>query len=648
MHHLAFTVFACLSGLCLLFSPGTAPAQEHLPPETQTMLTLPDMNGEQVLSRRPTIVAPLPPETLAPGPETVRMALDDVDVTALCVITEASISYTPEADLDYGTHTVIVEVLGQDGQPMPQRRWKFVVPQSQTWDRASASFQLDTDLGAKLGEHPSNRSPDWQVQTSGTLSSVLEKGDFRVSLDANGWFVDDSENNADRDRFSLNTYLLKMAYGEQSLSVGDVSVDTTELAGGSLARRGGLLELNSESTAAKGFVLYGNTVADFDHLLPVDDSRQRFTGATLRQELFPQRDVVFTASAVSGQSGRDDNVGGSTLVPETKGRIFSLMLSGAIVDELLLGEVEYAQSDFNQDAQGALATKRGQAWRTRLSGRHDTLDYGGAYSFRDRYFQSVIAPGAVNNRKEYSLHAAKAFEQSSLTFNALHSHDNVEKLSNIPTVYNTGLDLGYTLSKPDWPFFFANANLSWQSSDREPAGFESIDNQSRILSVGLSLARETWSVVPSYVLTSFDDRSQANMDSLSHQMLLSLGWQPLPALSLNPSATYVRTTMDPGNLVTEDWLGTLAATWLVTDSQNLSLTASIMDSQTNDDSMHITVLTGYAQYNWTIGGSFLERVTRSLALRGQYSRTKDHVGNTDDDEYIAFLSLNFSIPVTWP
>jgi len=639
--HRSFCVVAfSLIFFCIPWVSSKALAEE---PAAGDSLILPDMADQHVQSRRPVITAPIPP-----GAATLRLTLDDVDVSPLATIADSTVSYTPEFDLEYGSHTVMVEALDQDGRPMPEARWRFFIPQSETWDRASASFQLDTNLVGKLGEHPGNASPDWQAQTSGTLSSELEKGKFRVTLDANGWFVNDSDNYGGQDKFSLNSYLLKLAHDEQSLSLGDVSVETTELAGGPLAKRGGLLELNAQETSVQGFVLRSNTVADFDHLLPVEDSNQRFTGATLTQGLYPQKNVQLKATAVTGQSGSADDVGGADLVPETKGQIYSVALSGAIVDELLLGELEYAHSSFKQDTQGPYCTKNGQAWRSKLSGRYDTLDYGGGYSFRDKYFQSIISPGAINNRKEYTLHASKTFEESSLAFNGMHSYDNVEKLDNIPTVRSTGLDLGYTLNKADWPFLFANANLSWQRSGHEPEDFEGIDNQSRILSAGLSLARETWSIVPTYVFTSFDDKSGAGMDSLSHQVLLSLGWQPLPALSFNPAVTYARTEMDPGSLITEDWLGTLSATWLITDSQNLNLTLSGLDSRTSDDSMHVSVFNGQAQYNWILDANFLESVTKTLGLSGQYSRTKDHVGNTDDDEYVAFLSLNFSIPVAWP
>jgi hypothetical protein len=638
MHRSFRVVVVSLILLCIPGPSFMARAQDP-----GASLILPEMNGQRMQTRRPIITVPIPPEAA-----TLRLTLDDVDVSTLATIAASTITYTPEFDLDYGSHTVMVEALDQEGQSLPDARWHFFIPQSDNWDRASASFQLDTNLVGKLGEHPGSSSPDWQVQTSGTLSSVLEKDKFRVTFDANGWFVDDSDDYGGQEKFSLNSYLLKLAYDEQSLSLGDVSVETSEFAGGPLAKRGGLLELNVRETSVKGFVLRSNTVADFDHLLPVEDPNQRFTGMTLTQGLYPEKNVQLTAVAVTGQSGSADDVGGADLVPETKGQIYSLGLSGTIIDELLIGEVEYARSAFDQDTNGPYGTKHGQAWRSKLSGRYDTLDYGGGYSFRDRYFQSIISPGAINNRKEYTLYASKTFEESSLSFNGVHSYDNVEKLENIPTVRSTGLDLGYTLNKADWPFLFANANLSWQKSGHEPDEFQDIDNQSRILSFGLSLARETWSVVPSYVFTSFDDKSGAGMDSLSHQVLLSLGWQPVPELSLNPAVTYARTETDPGTLVTEDWLGTLSATWLITDSQNLNLTLSGLDSRTNDDSMHVSVFNGQAQYNWILGANFLESVTKTVGLSGQYSRTKDHVGNTDDDEYIAFLSLNFSIPVSWP
>lgn len=612
-------------------------------------LVFPDMNEADITSRRPAITAPLPSQTLTPGPDTVRMALDDVDVTALAVITDTTISYTPEADLEYGSHHVIVEVLGQDGQPLPQEHWYFSVPQTSTFDRASATFQLDTDLGARLFDSNTNSSsPDWTAQTSGTLAAVLEKGKFKVTLDANGWFIDDSEGAPGQDNFSLNTYLLKLDYDQQSLSLGDVSVETTELAGGSLDRRGGLLELTAGETTLQGFMLRSNTITDLDHSLSLDNPSQRLTGAILTHNLFPARDVVVKAMAVRGENGAAEDYDNKDLAPANRGELYSLLVSGTIVDELLLGEAEYARSAYDTDSTDSIGKKYGQALRTRLTGRRDTLDYGAGFTALDRHFQNIIMSTGINNRREYTLYAAKTFEESSVTFNALHSFDNAEMLDDIPTVSNTGIDLGYTLNKPDWPFLFANANLNWQSSGHEPDGFDSVENQSRILAVGLSLARETWSIVPSYVLTSFDDQSSSNMDSISHQLVLSLGWQPLPVLSFNPAVTYARTESDPDALVIEDWLATLSATWIVTDAQNLNLTVSGLDSKSDDGSMHTSVLNAQAQYNWVMGMDFLQQVTKTLSLRAMYSNIQDHVSDDSDEEYAAFLSVNLSIPVTWP
>jgi hypothetical protein len=611
-------------------------------------LDFPDMNNAAITSRRPVITAPLPPETLSPGIDTVRIALDDVDVTALAAITDTTVSYTPEADLDYGPHHVIVETLGQDGQPLPQEHWYFSIPQSAAFDSAEASFQLDTDLGLKLADDGKRDYTDWTSQTSGTLSAAMSRGDLKVTLDANAWYIDDSDGTPGQDELSVNTYLLRLDYRRQSLSLGDVMIETPELTGGYLAQRGGLLDLNTPQTSLQGFLLRSNTVTDIEDSFSLPEPERRYLGAMLTRTLSEERDVKLKATAISGKSTAFDDYDGASLLPSNEGQIYSVQLSGTIVDQLLLGEAEYAESFFDLDSGDDLGRKRGQAWRTRLWGRRQTLDYGGAYASLDRDFQSIIAPDAANNRREYTLFAAKAFEESSMTLNAVHSYDNAERLDNIPTIRNTGLDLGYSLNKPDWPFLFANANLNWQTSGHEPDEFEPVDNQSRILAVGLSLARDTWSFVPSYVFTSLEDSSAADMDGTSHQILLSVGWQPLPVLSFNPAVTYAWTETDPGSLVVEDWLATLTATWLVDEAQNLSLTASCLDSRAEDDSVDLRVYSGQAQYNWVLGLDVLQSVTKTIGLRGQYSRTRDHAADDDIEEYVAFLSLNFSIPVAWP
>ena len=611
-------------------------------------LIFPDMNGASLTSRRPAITAPLPPETLSPSLDTVRIALDDVDVTALAVITNTTVSYTPDADLEYGPHHVIVEVLGQDGLPMPQEHWYFSVPQSDAFDRASVSARLDTDLGLKLFEDDDSDAPDWTAQTSGTISAEFSKGDLRVTVDANAWYADDSDGTPGQDEFSLNTYLVKVDFRRQSLSLGDVAVDTPELAGGYLALRGGLLDLNYGDTSLQGFVLRSDAVTDFEDSFSVPDPERRYVGATLSHVLSTERDIRIRATAISGKTSASDDYDGADLVPANEGQVYSLLLSGAIVDEVLLGEAEYAVSSFDSDRKDDIGKNHGQAWRTRLWGRHDTMDYGGGFTSLDRDFQSIAAPDRLNNRREYTLYAAKAFEESSLTLNALHTYDNADGLEGIPTLRNTGLDLGYSLNRTGWPFIFANANLNWQKSGREPDGFETVDNESRILAAGFSLARETWSVVPSYVFTSLEDRSSFDQDGTSHQLLLSLGWQPSPMLSLNPALTYAWTRSGPDDLIIEDWLGTFSGTWLVNESQNLNLTLSGLDSRADDGSMHLRVYTGQAQYNWVLGFDLLQSVTKTLALRGQYSRTEDYAAHEDREEYTALLSLNFSIPVSWP
>lgn len=611
-------------------------------------VVFPDMNEARIESKRPAITAPLPPETLTPGPDTVRMALDDVDVTSLCVITATTVSYTPAVDLEYGSHHVIVEVLGPGGTPLPQRHWYFSIPQTSTLDRASASLQLDSDFGAKLLASKAHKAdPDWLTQNSATLSTVLEKGKFRLSLDVNGWYAEDNAGQQE-DPFSLNTYLLKLAYGEQSLSLGDIEMKLPELAGGELAKRGGLLDLNTDFTTLKAFIVRSTTTTDFDHASPVPDPDQRYMGVSLEQKLLPSHDVTLTATALSGHSTLEQDYNQNLLVPANEGSLVSLLLKGAFVDQILLGEAEYARSSFNQDNTDAIDAKNGQAWRARLFGRHDTLDYSTGFTSLGRNFQNVLMPTGLNNRREYTLYAAKTFEQSSLTFNGLHSFDNADRIDTMPTMTNTVLDLGYTLNRPDWPFLFANVDLNWQESGADPNGFEHIENQARIVALGMSLARETWSVVPSYVLTSFDDRSVANADSMTHQLMLSLGWQPVPVLSVNPSVTYARTRTSQDNLVTEDWLGTLSTTWLVTDTQNLNLTFSALDTRTNDDSLHTSTLSATTQYNWVLGMPLLESVTKTLSLRGTYANTKDHIAHDTIEDYVAYVGFNLNIPVNWP
>jgi len=85
--------------------------------------TLPQ-RGAHVDSRRPTIDATLDNRA---DPNSLRIMLDDVDVTAGATRNPHGFSYEPRSPLQSGTHTVRVSGVDESGQPF-SRAWDFWTP----------------------------------------------------------------------------------------------------------------------------------------------------------------------------------------------------------------------------------------------------------------------------------------------------------------------------------------------------------------------------------------------------------------------------------------------------------------------------------------------------------------------------------------
>jgi hypothetical protein len=603
-------------------------------------LAFPLMDGSKVEGPRPSIAINLADIEGSAGWSSLRLLVDDVDVSPLAVLAGQEISYTPETPLDYGRHTVTLESMDAAGAILPARSWTFVIPQSEYFDRASATILVDAEAGGKIAGKSGNAEPDWKIQSSDTLTSVVESGDFKVSLDANGWFTEQEGDEETGDTFNLNNYLLQIEYLRQRLALGDLTVAGTELISESIARRGALLEHNADGTRAQAFMVRSIHVTGFDNMTGLERSDQRLIGGSLQQQLLDDGRLVAKGTAITGKNADPDGYNTGTLAAPSKGQVYSLALAAIPWAETLHLNGEYSLSRYDEDTTDDLDSDFGRAWLVRFGGRADSYDYGGGYKRLGRDFRSIADVTGVDNREEYSLYSTKTFSESSITSSLLYNRDNVEKDPELPVIRNTSLDLIYNLFLADWPNVFLNGNLTFQDSSDEPDGTDPVKNLSQTLGGGFSFVRELWSLMPSYTFTRFADDSPADSDGKTHQVTLNLGWQPVAWMSLSPSISYGRTDTGSDAPVTETWQGTLAGSFNLSDTQNLFLTLSALDSRTDDRSVETTSYDGVAQYNWRLETAFLEKAQKTLSLRARYSRIDDRVGDTRDEDYSAFLLLS--------
>jgi len=615
---------------------------------TPAGIVFPAMENQRIQERRPAVTIRFADSGLPPEWASVRLLLDDTDVTPIAVISPDAISFAPEWDLEFGNHRVTLEVMDTAGNILPRQEWAFIIPHSELFDRVAAELRVDTELAHEVYQKDDSPEPDWTVQSNATLLSRVETGDFKASLEANAWYITQDGPDPLEDDFNLNNYLVQLAYRGQHLAYGDVNVTGTELVSETISRRGGVVTFNAAGVTAQGFMLSSDYLTGFDDMVGIDDSDNRLEGGSLEGALLDNDQLALKGTVVTGRNEEPDDYNASTLAAGHEGTIYSFQLTSRLFEEKLNLTAEYSMSDFDEDTSDDIDSDWDDAWLLRFSGRAGSYDYGGGYKYLSEEFQSVVTPLAINNRAEYSLYGTKAFEVASLTANVINSRDNVEKNDALPVIDNTNAGLSFNCYPPDWPTFFLSGNVGWQDSSHEPSGTDPIENRTDTVGGGFSFIRESWNLSPNYYFTHFDDDTPDDADSRTHQVALNVGWQPIEMLSFNPSASYSRTETDFDDLVTETWQGTLAGMCVFNDAHNLNWTLSATDTRTDDDSFHTRTYYLIGQHNWHIQTPFLESVQKTLSLRGQYSRTEDKISDITDEDYTVYLLLNIGIPLSYP
>ena len=603
--------------------------------------------GESLKDRRPVIKIKFTDLETKIDKSSVRLLVDDTDVTQLSKISENYITYQPAENLSFGNHTVILELIDICGNRMPPKRLTFTIPKTARIDNAGAEIQWDAEGRHLIVGKTDTESLDWAIQSSVTLSSFVEHGKNKTSLDANVWYNEEDGPGPEGDNLNLNNFLLKLQHDKHQLSAGDVIVDGTELISQSISRRGGLLELDVADIQADFFALRSNYVTGFKHVLGLDDSEQMLLGGSLEKEILKDRKLTLKTTYIKGENRNPDDYNAGILGGAAEGGVYSISVASRMMDERLNLKGEYSGSRFDDDTSVDEDPKSDNAWLVKVSGWYDKYELAAGYKYLGPDFKSIADPTGAYNQQEYNLDGGVRFGSSDVRLTLLHNRDNVDNDPLLPVIKNSTGTINYNISKFDWLSVFMNYTQSWQNSEKEPQDFDPIENSTQTIGCGLSANRARWDLFPNYNYTYFDDKvSATDNDSVTHVVGLSSGLRPGENISINQLISYTNMHSKFDDVTTETWQGALGGsiTPLFSEDLDFNTTLSILDNRTDDGLVHTTTYDCIGQLNWHIEKYLLKKGKQTIAIRGQYNKTKDHETNETQEDYAIYVVISFGVP----
>ncbi len=581
-------------------------------------------------------------------PDSIRVLLDGTDITSLCRIGATSLQYTPIRAVAAGPHTLTLTMADRFGNRIRPYSARFTcrVPGGKT--NSSAILLVDAEGRTKILHGADNDEPVWDLQSSAGIDGTLDRGGFHHEFGGEGWYTQGDRRTVPDDPFTLSRIHYEMQYRNMVAAFGDVTVTGTDMTGSRILRRGSRTSVHVGRLSGEAFLLNSHQNTGFNDIIGGFDHRQRLVGGWLENRFLHGDALNLRATYISGRNEDPTGYNISTLEAGTEGSIFSMQLASTpFADDRLHLEGEFCLTDFDIDLSDDQGRISDSGWRLSAMGRREIYDWRLDYRNLGTEFHNIVRAIGPTGREEYRFQGGLRALSSTFHLTLQHSRDKVSDSAAMPVFNMTTAALAYSLNLPDFPQVFCNGSYTSQHSSREPPGFPSIGNIQYTLGGGFTLQRQTWLVSPNMTYIRMND-TQAGADNDSRTMVFSLvgSWFPSPWLSLTPSFFYSTTSSGAADVRYDTYQATLSGGLHgFSDRASLSTTLSYTENRADDASAHVTVWSAIAQLDWNLQVPVLEKVRKSIGIRGRYDETTDHVSGSGTEDWAVYLVVGVGIPI---
>ncbi len=621
--------------------------------------------------------------------KTLKIELDNVDITAQIKIVGYTISYKPLQPLSKGFHTVRLVEFAADGNILERGQWKFEVRKSQIFRDSGYSLNTDLSLARNIAQKNADSKSLFRGQGAIAWSSTASNKKWKFTSSANAIYNSQKNLTTYGKRFDLTDYLFTGDAGRIGFKVGHQDVSISNLLIYGFNSRG--VSVRRQSTNGRavmgGFSMRSQNTSGFRNGLGVTRGENRTSGVYAQffpNKVNPERTNISVAYVDGKCQGTGEALAGgdcqTNLIKQGSGYSVSGDTSSKNTRWRVRGE--YASTRFDLDGIGTgFAAENGKAWslltvytaKAKTIGKN-SLNWNIALEHKrvGRYFISLTNIGIPRDKLITSAIHTLTYKGINLSTRIGTETDNVDNDPLLPRIRSSiySMSLNWTplssnqdmdisdnkkatkkkkkkfklFAQPTYTLGYTNTARATKTFPTAFLGIRPEDVTDIILlNANFTPGKWNWSFGHTYTLSkdSSNDLTTNRNNSTSNATNLSITYPITNNLSFGPNVQYNTlenraTRVDENNTT----LG-FTSTYMWKAKLLGTLTYSYVKNDTSDNSNNSRAHTTDLDVNWILREAKNNRPGVSWFVRGNWNTL-----DTSANSYQVHTGIRIGWPIT--
>ncbi|MBU2886675.1 hypothetical protein KO507_12955 [Gilvimarinus agarilyticus] len=597
----------------------------------------------------------------------LSLELDTIDVTAMASLSGNTIAFSPVKPLSPGHHELRLVAYQNDGSISELGYWTIDVRAPTFFRNASFSGQATLNVTQRLGNSTDfDHANEYQIQGSASYQTEANTANAQFSGRADLLYINTSEHAATGKSLDLGTFVAHTENDYSSVTVGHQTLSDQGLMFDGYQKRGVAVSGNWQAAKSQ-LIVFGMSSQDLaghNDILGINDEENRYHGGLIKSQLWQSE--FFESHLISTyMSGKRTVAGyGSWSDPNevTQADGWGLTLDNYWFERQLRMRLEGAGSDSKQgqnqdqsdDAYSALVvinpTLTNLQWQLGVEAKEIGANY---YSLANPYLptdRNLSRLFTSLSGGKWNATASAGREITSLDQRPERSTtaQQLQQINVSYSDYNTA-EAGSIKSWIGNPSYTLSLQQSTLKDDYTSPSSNRQDSRTETAMFNAAFTASSWQWNFGYSLQTFDDFTNAQIDSRIHSLFANMSLRFGEAVSVQPGFQRQRTDNRDYGSITYSTLYNLAGQFILIPRRlSMSLSWNQNAIEALNDPFYIQdnnnqFLSG--NITWQARLAKANKVGIELALSASSQDYRDHLfSQNNNDSYQVFLTIKTTLP----